>query len=70
MSDQKDAADFVAEHANDLAALNAERVRRIEALNSAPSFGYKVLARARVEAFDRALFAAGIFTVDVREVAK
>jgi hypothetical protein len=50
MSDEKDAAAFVAEHKHDLAALNAERVRRLEALNAAPSFGYKVLARATATA--------------------
>lgn len=60
MSDQKDAADFVAEHRNDLPALIAERNRRTAALQAAESFGHRVLARARLEAFDRAFIDARV----------
>lgn len=60
MADGKDAADFVAEHRNDLPALIAERNRRVAEWQAADSFGQRVLARARIEALDRALAAAGI----------
>lgn len=64
MSDGKDAADFVAENRNDREAIAAERARRFAALKAAESFGHRILARARLEAFDRALVEAGIFSTD------
>jgi hypothetical protein len=60
VSDQKDAAEFVAENRGDIWALVNERDRRLQALKNAPSFGFKVLARARLEAFDRAIIDARI----------
>lgn len=60
MSDQKDAAQFVADHRGDLPALIAERNRRIAELQAADCFGKRILARARLEAFDNAFINARI----------
>lgn len=60
MSDQKDAAAFVAEHRADLPALIAERNRRVDELKAADCFGKRILARARLEAFDRAFIDARV----------
>lgn len=60
MSDQRDAAEFVAEHRADLPALIAERNRRVDDWKAADCFGKRILARARLEAFDRAFIDARI----------
>lgn len=60
MSDQKDAAQFVAENRDDLPALIAERNRRMAELQAADCFGKRILARARLEAFDNAFIDARI----------
>lgn len=64
MSDGKDAAAFVAENRGNPAALDAERNRRVAEWQAADCFGQRVLARARLEALDRALVEAGIFSTD------
>lgn len=60
MSDQKDAAAFVAENRGNPAALDAERNRRVAEWQAADCFGKRILARARLEAFDRAIIDARI----------
>ena len=64
MSDGKDAAAFVAENRGNPAALDAERNRRVAEWKAADCFGKRILARARLEAFDRALVEVGIFSTD------
>lgn len=60
MSDERDAAQFVADHRGDLPALIAERNRRVDEWKAADCFGKRILARARLEAFDRAFINARI----------